>query len=116
MSRSRSGSDNNGWLWAIGIGAALLFGTAVATQGGGGIEGGGGTNDIDKTIDWLNGRFGKQWVSFGINTLLAAAPPPFDVILPLVFQAEQEHLGRKGTGSAKKLRAQALRQRKPQPA
>jgi hypothetical protein len=50
------------------------------------------------------------------NALLAAAPAPFGMVLPLVFQVEQQYLGQSGMGRVKRQRARALRQRVPQPA
>lgn len=107
MATSRSG---NGWLWAIGIALGLVV-VGAAAKSVGDVDGD-GDRDINDVIGWLNQRFGKRWVSAGLNALLAAAPAPFGILLPIVFQVEQEYAGRAGVQEVKKQRAVALRRQR----
>lgn len=107
-------SDNT-WLWILGIGAAALALSAAASTVG--DQDGDGDKDIDDLVLWLNRNIPQPWLGLGLAALEAAVPRPMRFLVPLVFQVEQEFLGRKGVGRAKKQRAVALRrQRVPQPA
>lgn len=67
---------------------------------------------LDRIVDALNRRFGKQWVQYGIDTLRSGLagmlPQPMVQLVSVVHQVEQAGIRNGWTGYQKRCRAAGM--------
>lgn len=67
---------------------------------------------LDRVVDALNRRFGKQWVQYGIDTLRSGLasmlPQPMVQLVSVVHQVEQAGIRNGWTGDQKRCRAAGM--------
>lgn len=114
--RSESGSGLVGWVIGgvvVAAGGLLLH---YLTSGVGEDDAWLIPNSIeerlDRVVDSLNRRFGKQWVQYGIDSLrtglASVLPQPLVQLVSVVHQVEQAGVRNGWTGYQKRCRAAGL--------